>query len=490
MRDRNRIVGLALVGALLMAAVPGLAEEPRTSAAKQERTKKLDDALRRAPILEATQVLDQAIVDMPWDKSLPGRRIDIVRRLLHEQQPEQAAVQGEILLKSLLEPDSVFSRYGGLPFASYQVAKAYDEMGRRDQGLETLRRAEAAIEAGRRVHPSPALETAWLRQQANMALWFAEHEDYVAGDRILEREQARLEHGRGAWSPNDDVLANWIYVIQFRVRVASQSGHRDVASRLTEQLDRAIRDLAREYPDSSQAIQLFLDVRLEAVDRSYRDDPERTRDLIRQTLVVVDRREFQDAPLLTSGRSRLVSYEAKIDAALLAKSLVGKPAPALRGAAWAAGASTIPRSLEGKIVVVDFWALWCGPCVAALPELDRLQKEFHEKGVEVVGVTRCYGFEWDTEANEPVNRDNMQLEKEVDAVDRFLKSKKASFPSLVDPHESPLFTSFGVTGIPQTVVIDRQGVIRLIQVGHTEANRNALRDLLSGLLAVEPSAKK
>jgi thiol-disulfide isomerase/thioredoxin len=47
--------------------------------------------------------------------------------------------------------------------------------------------------------------------------------------------------------------------------------------------------------------------------------------------------------------------------------------------------------LKGKILVVDFWAVWCGPCVAEIPELNQLQKEYAGKGVEVVGVTMASG---------------------------------------------------------------------------------------------------
>ena len=45
------------------------------------------------------------------------------------------------------------------------------------------------------------------------------------------------------------------------------------------------------------------------------------------------------------------------------------------------------KGLRGKVVVVDFWATWCGPCVGEIPEMQRIYAEYHDKGVEFIGVS-------------------------------------------------------------------------------------------------------
>jgi thiol-disulfide isomerase/thioredoxin len=55
------------------------------------------------------------------------------------------------------------------------------------------------------------------------------------------------------------------------------------------------------------------------------------------------------------------------------------------------GKPVSPDSFKGKVMVVDFWATWCGPCIAEIPEFNELQKKFAGKGVEVMGVALASG---------------------------------------------------------------------------------------------------
>ncbi len=116
--------------------------------------------------------------------------------------------------------------------------------------------------------------------------------------------------------------------------------------------------------------------------------------------------------------------------------------------------------LRGKIVVIDFWASWCGPCRETMPHVEKLHKEFKDRGVVVLGMN----------------------DEEVADARRFVQKHGYTFPTLIDA-ESSVSKQYGIQAIPQTFVIDRDGkiVAHFLGTGQ-EAN---LRDTVKELLAVK-----
>lgn len=114
---------------------------------------------------------------------------------------------------------------------------------------------------------------------------------------------------------------------------------------------------------------------------------------------------------------------------------------------------------HGQVVVLNFWATWCGPCVEEMPSLVQLQQRFKGKGLTVIGVS---------------------IDVDGDAYHKFLKDYKVDFLTVRDPDQktSNLYGSFKW---PETYIIDRNGIVRRKFIGPVEWSQPEVVDFLSKL---------
>lgn len=125
--------------------------------------------------------------------------------------------------------------------------------------------------------------------------------------------------------------------------------------------------------------------------------------------------------------------------------LAGDPLPAL-GLNGLNQARLGPTDLRGQVVLLDFWATWCGPCVAAMPKLEALHQDFGSRGFTLVSIN--------------VEPDN------VDAVARFVAEHELSFPVFFD-HGAHLRRRFQIQNYPTLFLVDRSGTVRKVYLGIT-----------------------
>jgi thiol-disulfide isomerase/thioredoxin len=182
-------------------------------------------------------------------------------------------------------------------------------------------------------------------------------------------------------------------------------------------------------------------------------------------------------------RARIAGEKARAE-------LIGKPYFPIEQPTWLNGESISPEQLHGKVVLLDFWAVWCGPCIATFPHLIEWHDKYADKGLVVIGVTRRYQFDWDAEAKHAKHVDNLEPHKEDAATLEFAKHHGLKHRLAVVPTDADLSRKYGVTGIPQVVLIDRNGVIQLIKVGSGEANAQAVEAEIRKLLGMETTSAK
>jgi thiol-disulfide isomerase/thioredoxin len=193
--------------------------------------------------------------------------------------------------------------------------------------------------------------------------------------------------------------------------------------------------------------------------------------------------EVQTSPALLFAYRMAYKPNEEIERGLRRNQLVGKPAPLLEVAAWVNGLPLSPDDLRGKVVLVDFWAVWCGPCIRAFPNLIEWHGQYADKGLVTIGVTKYYSEGWDSENSRPVRTDGISHADEQAALGAFAKHHGLPYSLAFDAEDQKLSNHFGVEGIPQVVLIDRQGIVRLVRVGSTDANNKAIATTIEKLLA-------
>ena len=129
------------------------------------------------------------------------------------------------------------------------------------------------------------------------------------------------------------------------------------------------------------------------------------------------------------------------------------------------GRSQELRELRGQVVVLNFWATWCPPCVAEMPSLERLHRQMQGRGVLMLGIS---------------------VDEDPVAYDAFLRNYNITFPNYRDPQKR-IPTLYGTFMYPETYIIDRQGRLVRKIIGPLEWDDPQVLEFLARQLESPPT---
>lgn len=115
---------------------------------------------------------------------------------------------------------------------------------------------------------------------------------------------------------------------------------------------------------------------------------------------------------------------------------------------------------KGQVVMINFWASWCGPCRQEMPLLENIYKKYGKLGFTMLGVN---------------------VEPDSKLADEWLKATPVSFPVLYD-RDSKVSKLYDVAGMPSTVIIDRKGQVRMLHRGYKPGDENEYMDSIRSLV--------
>ncbi len=143
-----------------------------------------------------------------------------------------------------------------------------------------------------------------------------------------------------------------------------------------------------------------------------------------------------------------------------------KPAPAFTLPLLQSKETLRLEDLRGRVVLLDFWASWCGPCLESLPQYQKLRNGYNRADFEVLAVS---------------------LDEDIEDALGFLKQVPLQFPLLHDP-EGKVASAYALKGMPSSYLIDRNGILRSQHIGFQMKDLPPLRAKIEQLIAEKADA--
>jgi len=141
--------------------------------------------------------------------------------------------------------------------------------------------------------------------------------------------------------------------------------------------------------------------------------------------------------------------------------LLGKPAPTAELPLLDGSEFKLSSHLGKDVVILDFWATWCGPCVRVMPTLEEIANEYKARGVKLYSVNQ---------------------REDAETISRFLAQQEINVTVALDS-EGKVGDAFGVMNFPTMVIVDQQGVVQAVNVGVSQDTGRELRAQLDDILA-------
>ncbi len=148
------------------------------------------------------------------------------------------------------------------------------------------------------------------------------------------------------------------------------------------------------------------------------------------------------------------------------------PAPEIIFKEWVGPEAGTLAELRGKVVLLDFWATWCGPCIATFPRLRSWHKKYGTGDFVLIGITQYYGQQ-DGKKMTPL--------QELDVLSEFKQKHKLPY-AIAITGSNEWSMKYGIRGIPATVLLDRGGVVRYIGIGSGSEEAANLEEMIEKVL--------
>lgn len=427
----------------------------------------------------ATQFLEDKIAEAPDSIDRQVLRQTLALAFLEREKNNEAATQLRKLLDFQIRGIAVPENQSGL----WMTLQDYRNCASQQAFAEAVEQGFAALRRIAETHP---IDTTFpLAQVAIMqAQVLVDQNEPEAARTLVTQQVQRLVEACQAEQAGEETMLTLLGTLR---TLTGESPENDLwRKQCVESLDTYSLLALEKFPDSAAIQNSYAETQLNMITRWGQDDPEATEQRI-------ERVSKKISPLALRNRSlqailrRIRVHQERMAAAKPAESLVGKPMPAWEIDAWVNASDLKQDDFRGKVVLIDFWAMWCGPCIATFPHLRQWRDEFAEQGFEIVGVTQYYDFVWDD-----LNERATQSQGPVDATEeretlvKFLEHHRLKHPVFVAPKQSEMGGEYGVRGIPHVVLVDRAGTVRLIKTGAGQQTANEIHEKIKELIS-EPA---
>lgn len=494
MRKRFLLALLALTsGSLPTFSVSAQEAAPAPKAAQEaaDPGREIMQLIQQNKLEDATSKLDS------WETDNIAMKLNLRQmlagNLARQRQTDKAKVQYEALLTEF---------------------KAALESGKLSP--EQLSMPMQALISNRMQQDNPEAAATWAREQvAEMSTIFAKLEgsagvaaegaiealvaDFRAAFNLseesdkVEEQLKRLRHALDNEKEErlrNSLLMSWVNMRMSRInRLINEDATKAVAD-----ADSVLNELGGSG-DPTKDPQLFsqlLRIRTNLAQRLMRANPKVAKEQLDSLKAMLDGLAEADErvkALAENAKRNLDRMAQSLEMELKRAELIGQKAIPLQADAFVNGEPLKDEDLKGKVVLLDFWAVWCGPCIATFPHLREWQEKYADKGLVIIGVTNYYKYDWDDEQKRIKSVPDFAPEDERKALVRFAEHHELKHRFMVTPSGSTFAKDYAVTGIPQAVLIDKEGNIRMIKVGSGDANAQALDQLIKELLGVEEGAQ-